>query len=136
MSKACEAGVMALVAALLGGCGGHDHTPTTPTKTSITWRLNVETRSEASFGARVLIDGEQVYLDANPTQLSHQVEVVRPYAPGAHRLEVEIVSSTKSPAVYVASCAALVNPNGNGVHADGAPWTLSPGQRLYLLISL
>lgn len=84
----------------------------------------------------MLLDGEQVYLDATPTQLTHQVKLVRPYVPGAHILEVEIVSSTKSPAVYRASSTAVVDPDGPLVHADGIPWTLSIGERLRLLISI
>ena len=136
MPKAHSAGVIALVAALLGGCGSGYDMPATPESKTIAWQLDVETESEASFGARVLLDGEQVHLEANPTQPSYRVELVRPYAPGAHTLEVEIVSSTKSPAVYAASCTAVVNPDGPLVHADGIPWTLSIGERLRLRISL
>jgi hypothetical protein len=129
---------------LLGGCGAAGDTPArpdgdTPAKpdaTSISWRIDVGTQSDAPFGARVFINGEQVYIETSPTQLSHRVEVVRPYVAGEHLLEVEIVSSSKNPAVYAASCTAQVKPIGRMVHADGIPWTLSNGERLFLKISL
>jgi hypothetical protein len=120
--------------ALLGGCSRT--TPSTPEGRTIAWRLEIGTPSQATFGARLFLDGEQVYLEANPTAASHRVDVVRPYAPGEHVIEVEIVSSSPSPAVYVASCTAQVNPTGKLVHADGVPWTLGVGERLRLSISL
>jgi hypothetical protein len=129
-------GAVVLGIALLGGCGATGDIPATPDATSVSWRIDVGTQSDAPFGARVLINGEQVYIEASPTQLSHRVDVVRPYVAGENLLEVEIVSSSKSPAVYATSCTAQVKPSGKIVHADGIPWTLGNGERLFLKISL
>lgn len=129
-------GAVLLGIALLGGCGATSDTPARPDARSVSWRIDVGTQSDAPFGARVWINGEQVYVEASPTQLSHRVDVVRPYVAGEHLLEVEIVSSSKSPAVYAASCTAQVKPSGKMVHADGIPWTLGIGERLFLKIPL
>lgn len=129
-------GAVVLGTALLAGCGATGDTAAGPDAFSISWRIDVETQSDAPFGARVFINGEQVYVEASPTQLSHRVDVVRPYVAGEHLVEVEIVSSSKSPALYAASCTAQVKPDGKMVHADGIPWTLGNGERLFLRISL
>jgi hypothetical protein len=135
---ACTRSIGALVfgTVLLGACGTTGDTPARLDATSISWRIDVGTQSDVPFGARVLINGEQVYVEASPKQLSHRVDVVRPYVAGEHILEVEIVSSSKSPAVFAASCTAQVKPNGRIVHADGIPWTLGNGERLFLKVSL
>jgi hypothetical protein len=122
--------------ALLGGCGADGDGPGRPDTRTVSWRIEVGTQADAGFGARVMVNGEQVYVEASATRLSHSVGVVRPYAAGEQLIEVEIISSSMSPAVYTASCTAQVNPNGKIVHADGIPWTLGIGGRLFLRISL
>jgi hypothetical protein len=128
--------VVVLGVALLGGCRADEDGPGRPDTRTVSWRIEVGTQADAGFGARVMVNGEQVYVETSTTRLSHRVEVVRPYAGGEQLIEVEIVSSSESPAVYAASCTAQVNPNGRIVHTDGIPWTLGIGGRLFLRISL
>jgi len=137
MPKRALAGwVTALACALSPGCTGGSDGPGTADSETISWRLDVATQAEGGFGARLFLDGEQVYLEPSPTRETHRVDVVRPYTRGEHVFEVEIVSSSNKSAVYIASCTAQVNPNGKIVHADGIPWTLGAGERLRLSISL
>lgn len=124
--------VTTLCLVFLMGCGGGAHQPADSTPITIRWTLDVRAQQAVPFGARVFLDGEQVYLEASPGQAAHQVNVIRPYAAGEHVLEVEIVSSQEvGPTVYTASCTAA-KANGPGVHADGIPWSLTVGQRLTL----
>ena len=125
-----------LYASLVAGCGGGHDVPGTPDSATISWRLEVAAQGDVSFGARILLDGEQVYLEPSPTQVAHRVKIKRPYVAGQHVLEVEIVWSTQSPPVYAASCTAQVSQNGRLVHADGIPSTLRVGERLRLSVSL
>ncbi len=133
----CSRSISSLIlgTALLA-CGTTGDTPAVMDATSINWQIDVGTRSDVLFGVRVLINGEQVYVQANPMQPSHRVDVVRPYRPGEHLLEVELISSSGSPALFAASSTAEVKPRGRIVHADGIPWTLGIGERLFLKVSL
>jgi hypothetical protein len=120
----------------LAGCGSGVDGPDKSTPSTISWRLQVAT-SGGAFGARMFLDGEQVYLDSSATRLVHVVDVVRPYRGGDHVLEVEIVSSASATAsVYVAACSAQASPGGKALQADGIPWTLVVGERLRLSVSL
>ena len=127
-----------LLATLLAyACGGAGDTPGTADDETTSWRIDVVTTSSgAAFGARILLNGEQVYFEAAAARSSHQVEVTRPYVAGQNLVEVEIVSSTMNPAVYVAAAAARVSPNGPALIADGIPWTLGIGERLFLQVPL
>jgi hypothetical protein len=122
--------------AFLAGCGGSGHQPGDSTPITITWTLDIHAQQAVPFGARVFLDGEQVYLESSPVQSAHRIILIRPYAAGEHVLEVEIVSSQEvRPMVYTASCTAM-KANGTGVHADGIPWTLLVGERLTLRVSV
>jgi hypothetical protein len=84
----------------------------------------------------MLLNGEQVYLAADAVRSQHDVDVTRPHVVGQNLIEVEIVSAATSPAVYVAACSARVSLNGRALIADGIPWTLDVGERLFLRVPL
>lgn len=123
-------------ATLLGGCGTRSDPPGKADDRTVSWRIDVGTPEESGFGARVMVNGEQVYLEAGTGLRNHRVDVVRPYVAGENLVEVEIVASSKSPAAYAVSCTAQVHPKGKIVHADGFPRTIGFGERLFLRISL
>jgi hypothetical protein len=125
------------VALLASGCGGTGDTPGKADDKTTAWRIDVVTTSSgAAFGARIMLNGEQVYLEPNAAGSRHSVDVTRPYVAGQNLVEVEIVSATMNPAVYGAAAAARVSPNGPALIADGIPWTLSVGERLFLRVPL
>src|SRR6266487_5310935 len=127
--------VVGLGTTLLGGCGTVDYTPFRSDALTVSWGIDVTTPEEGGFGARVMVNGEQVYLESGTTLRYHHVQVVRPYLAGENLVQVEIVSSSKSPAAYGVSSSAQVNPNGRTLLTDGFPRTLGVGESLFLRIS-
>ena len=121
---------LALVAAL-GGCD-----PAGPDEEVVAWEIDVASVSDAGFGVRIFLNGEEVYSEVAAERMSHHVDVVRPYMTGDNLIEAEIIASTRSPAQYVASSTAEVSPTHQVVHADGVPSVLAVGERLFLRISL
>ena len=118
---------------LLSGCGsGGD----AASEDLVSWSIEVGSFSDAGFGARIRLNGEEVYSEASGMLSRHEVDVVRAYVGGENVVEVEILSASVSPAEYVASCTAEVTPAGQVVHADGVPTSLDVGGRLFLRISL
>ena len=134
-SRAATVFITSACLASIGACRTEHAPPSTPTSAT-SWRLEVAAQNATGFGARMFLDGEEVYLAPSVTLVSHRAEFVRPYVQGQHVLEVEIVASAStSPALYIASCTAQVTPSGKALHADGVPWNLSVGQRLRLSVS-
>jgi len=126
-----------LFATGLTGCGSSAGGPDKSTPSTISWRLEVASQGAIAYGARIFLDGEEVYLDSSTTRTAHRVDLVRPYRAGEHVLEVEIVASASATAsIYVASCWAQASPGGKALVADGIPWTLAVGERLRLSVSL
>jgi hypothetical protein len=118
---------------LLGACGdGGDAAP----DDLVSWQIDVGSFSDSGFGARIRLNGEDVYSDVGTTLSRHEVEIVRPYVGGENIVEVEIIAADVSPVEYVASCTAEVTPAGQVIHADGVPTSLGVGGRLFLRISL
>jgi len=119
--------------AVLGGCGAGD---AAGPESLVSWQIDVGSFSDAGFGARIRLNGEEVYSEPGTTLARHGVDVVRPYVAGENVIEVEIVAASAGPAQYVASCTAEVTPAGQAIHADGVPMSLDVGGRLFLRISL
>jgi hypothetical protein len=127
-----------LTALLACGCGGDRvaDPPVDADDETTSWRIDVSAQEGTAFGARILLNGEQVYLAAEAARSHHSFDVTRPYQPGQNLVEVEIVSAKTNPSVYIAACSVRVSPNGKMLIADGIPWTLSVGERLFLRIPL
>jgi hypothetical protein len=127
--------VLALLAASwLSACGTARDTG--PDETAVSWSIEVATLDDAGFGARIFLNGEEVYAEPGTGRPSHAVDVVRPYVAGENLVEVEVIASSHASGGYVASCTADVAPTGEVVHADGVPQALKVGERLSLRISL
>jgi len=109
---------------VLAGCGGDG---VAAPDDLVSWEIGVGSDSDSAFGARILLNGEEVYSEAGTTLAHHEVEFVRPHVAGENVVEVEIISSNVSRALYVASCTAEVTPAGPVVHADGVPTSLGVG---------
>jgi hypothetical protein len=121
----------------LAGCTSEGNPGVSSSGRTTSWRLEVSAQGSVTFGARMFLDGEQVYLDSSSMRESHRIDLERPHSAGEHVLEVEIVSASQTVAAnYVASCTAQILPGGRSVHADGIPWTLAVGQRLRLSVLL
>ena len=127
----------AYVILVLGACATPVTGPPEPQASrTVTWRLEIGNRSGASFGVRILLDGDSVYEYAAAAQQGHTVEVVRPYVSGAHLVEFEILAATSSPSTYSAAWTVRVTPTGPFFHADGVPTSLAIGERLKVTVPL
>ncbi len=101
---------------------------------TVAWRLGIV--SQSSFGVRIWLDGEAVYSQTSPATQGHQVEVERPYRPGEHLVEFEILVANPNPSTYTAAWTVQVKPTGPFFTADGVPTVLSVGQRLTIRVPL
>lgn len=132
----CLQGALTLAACETPVTGPTPRPPGPRPGSSVNWRLEITNQSQASFGVRVLLDGESIYSHAPATRVGHTVEVDRPYSAGQHRVEFEILSATGSPSIYRAAWTVRVTPDGPFFHADGVPTSLSIGERLTLNVRL
>ena len=87
---------------------------------------------QVSFGLRIRLDGEQVYYNRSTTQSYHVVELERPYAPGSHEIQFEILQAARRRSTYRAHLTVQVRPTGPSVFAQGVPTSLAIGERLTL----
>jgi len=118
--------------AVLVACGGGETAP----DDLVAWQIDVSSLSDSGFGARIRLNGEELYSETGTTLTRHSVDVVRSYVGGENVVEVEIITASASTAQYAASCTAEVSPTSQVVHADGVPMSLAVGGRLFLRISL
>lgn len=118
-------------------CGTSLTDPTEPgSGRTVNWRLEIANHSGASFGVRILLDGESIYLHSASTKEQQTIEVERPYSAGRHRVDFDILAATASPSVYAAAWTVRVTPAGPFFHADGVPTSLSVGERLTVNVTL
>lgn len=132
-----KVGLLVFAGLTSNGCGAEG--PGGPDATTVSWRIDVSSRSDTMFGVRIFLNGESIYLEPAAARTVHVVHLVRPLSAGGQRIEMEILSADRSPSIYVASCTAAVGGDGGSsraVHADGIPWTLGIGERLFLTITL
>jgi hypothetical protein len=126
------------------GCGGAA-SPTAPgaapspgtppaVVASARWRLSLWNTDGASFGVRIRLDGELVYEAGPAAEPSQAVEVERPYAPGSHAIEFEVVQASRRRSTYQAHVSVSVVPAGPTLFALGVPTTLAVGERLSVAV--
>jgi hypothetical protein len=115
-------------------CGRGGQSGPTDTERTVAWRLQIV--SESTFGVRIWLNGEAVYAVAAATAQGHHVEVERPFRPGEHVVEFEILAASADPSTYTAAWTVQVKPKGAMFTADGVPTLLSAGQRLTVRVPL
>jgi hypothetical protein len=142
MRRPCGVTGALILALLLSACGraaSPTEPPPTPSPSPISstvqWRIELINQGEVSFGVRMRLDGQEVYSDASLKE-HHLVEVERPYLPGPHAIEFEILRATRRTSTYKAALTVQVIPTGPWVHADGVPTVLTVGGRLAISFTI
>lgn len=104
--------------------------PTPNPVRTVSWRLQLENRDQASFGLRISLDGERIYDHSGSPAVIHVVEIERPYVAGAHVIQFQVAGVRQSPSLYRAAVAVAGN------FYDGVPTSLKAGDVLTLRVPL